>query len=146
MSFDAVRQQIQDTLQSELSMSAPGVPVYFENTKFQQPGEGTVARGPWIFCAIAPNVSQRADLSQRLFFHMGVINVSVMVPQDTGTKVLFELSEKVFVILADRNWSLPGSEDRLTTYGTVQKNRGLMNGHYTFSVIAQYRHEARHPR
>lgn len=130
---------ISETLISEMATRQPGVLLAFENTKFAQP----VDRTPWCFVAYAPNESTRAELgnSNPVFFHCGVINISVMTASDTGTMRLREIADSLFRILADRNWSL-GADGSATTYGVKVRNRGFLNGEYVFSVQCEYRTQA----
>jgi hypothetical protein len=138
MSFDAVREALFGTFRSEFAFAHPGVLVAFENTKYSQP-----RNAPWVFVALVPGDSHRKEVSSnKLFCHYGVVNVACMVPEDTGTKSLQEMSETAFRILADRNFVLPGDAGRLTTYGMKRRNRGLISGYQTFNVLCEYRHEA----
>lgn len=137
MSFDAVRQELFETFRSEFSGAHSGVLIAFENTKYTQP-----KGAPWVYVALVPGDSHRKEVSSsKLFAHCGVVNVACMVPEDHGTKQLQEMSETAFRILCDRNWVLPGDSGRLTTYGMKRRNRGLINGFFTFNVLCEYRHE-----
>jgi hypothetical protein len=137
MSFDAVRQALATTFNSEFAAAHPGVLVAFENTKYTQP-QGA----PWVYFALVPGDSHRKEIaSTKLFCHSGVVNIACMVPEDKGTKQLHEMSDTAFRILCDRNWTLPGDAGRLTTYGMKRRNRGLINGFHTFNVMCEYRHE-----
>jgi hypothetical protein len=137
MSFDAVREKIFDTFQSEFSAAQSGVEIAYQNRKFTQP-----AGLPWVYIAIVPGDSERKEISSsKLFCHYGVINVTVMVPEDSGTKKLTEMADATFTILADRNWALPGGA-RVTTYGIKTVDRGVVNGLYARNVMVEFRHEA----
>lgn len=138
MSFDAVRQQLFSTLRSDFAGAHPGILMAFENTKYEQP-----RAAPWVYVALVPGDVHRKEIAAtKLYCDYGVVNVACMVPEDQGTKLLQEMTETVFRSLFDRNWSLPGSAGRLTTYGLKRRNRGLINGFYTFNVLCEYRHEA----
>lgn len=139
MSFDAVRAAFFDTLKNELAGKIPGVLIHFENQKFDQP------EGPWVSVSLVLGDSKRAEIaSSRLFHHHGGVVVNCMVPQDTGTKRLHDITQAVFEVLADRNWSLPGEAGRLTTYCCKRRNRGLINGFQTYNIQTEFRHDARH--
>jgi hypothetical protein len=137
MSFDSVREAVFATFQDEMAVAQPGVAICYENQKFDQPS------GPWFYVAIVPGDSRRAEISSsRAFFHYGIVNVQIMVPQDTGTKRLNELTQAAFNILADRNWALTGGGS-LTTYCCKKRNRGLQNGFLTYNLQAEFRHDER---
>lgn len=137
MSFDAVRQTAYAVISSELAPRVPGIKICFENQKFDQPND------PWIYVALIPGDSQRMEVSSsRLYRHHGLINVQIMVPQDKGTKVLHDVTQAVFEVLADRQWNLPGA-GRMTTYCCKRRNRGLLNGFLTYSIQTEYRHDER---
>lgn len=141
MNLDAVRQQLETTLRASFSARHPGVLLAFENTKYKQP-----KGAPWAHVAVVPGDIHRKEVSSsKLFCEYGVINVACMVPEDQGTKLLQQMTETVFGCLFDRSWSL-GSEGTLTTYGTKRRNRGLINGFYTFNVMCEYRHESQFQR
>lgn len=137
MSFDAVRAAAFDTINAELAPLVPGVPIHFENQKFNQPN------GPWIYVAAIPGDSFRSEISSaRRYRHFGVINVKVMVPQDAGTKKLNEVTQAAFTVLADRNWNLVGG-GRMTTSCCKRRNQGLLNGFLTYNLQVEYRHDER---
>lgn len=135
MSFDSVRVAVTTTIQNELAPKAPDIPIHFENQKFKQP------QGPWFYVAVIPGDGQRMEISSsRRYRHFGVINMQVMVPQDVGTKLLNELTNIAFTVLADRSWVLPGG-GRMTTHCCKRRNRGLLNGFLTYSIQVEYRHD-----
>lgn len=137
MSFDAVRQALFATFTTEFSGEHPGVLIAYENTKYTQPKGAS-----WVYVALVPGDSHRKEVSSsKLFCHSGVVNVACMVPEDRGTKQLHEMSDTAFRILCDRNWTLPGDAGRLTTYGMKRRNRGLINGFFTFNVLCEYSHD-----
>lgn len=135
MKTDAVRQAIFSTLLSEFPGAVAGVNIVPENTKYNQ------SSTPWIYLQIVPTRSERAEISSRkLYHHFGVASVLCMIPPDTGTKKMWEMADAAFSILGDRNWSL--AEGKLTTFGAESKNRGLINGYYTATMICDYRLES----
>lgn len=138
MSFEAVQQLLHETLQSEFAAQHPDVPMMFENAKYKQP-KGAA----WVYVALVPGDIHRKEISQSgLYCDYGVVNIACMVPEDKGTKDLQKMTDTIFHILFDRNWNL-GSNGRLTTYGVKRRNRGLVNGFYTWNVLSEYRYEDR---
>lgn len=135
MSEDAVRAAIFSTLLSEFPGAVPGVNIVPENQKYDQ------SSTPWIYLQIVPTRSERAEISSRkLYHHFGVASVLCMIPPDTGTKKMWQMADAAFSILGDRNWSLV--EGKLTTFGAEKKNRGLINGYYTATMMVDYRLES----
>lgn len=139
MSEDAIRETIFSTLQAEFAAVVSGCDLVPENTKHNQ------STRPWLYMQLVPARSARKEISSSgLTDHTGVINVLCMVPQDSGTKKMWEMVDAVYRILADRNWSLPGDNGgRLTLCDAEKRNRGLINGYYTATVMTDYRLEKR---
>lgn len=136
MSFDQAREAIFETFKTEFGTAYPSTKVYFENQPFEQP-----KGAPWVSIAFLPNVSHRAALGPgNQFHHLGVLNVNVYVPENTGTKVMHQMGDKVFNILADREWSLAAGA--LTTYGCERRTRGATQGWYIHNVQCEFRLDA----
>lgn len=134
MSEDAIRAHVFGVIQAEFPARVSGVDIVPENSKYNQ------SMTPWIYLQIAPTISGRKEISSsRLTAHEGVLSVLCMVPPDSGTKKMWEMAGAVYDILSDRTWSLPGAEGRLTTYGAEKRNRGLINGFHTATVMVDYR-------
>lgn len=138
MSFEAVQKTLNETLLSEFAAKHAGVLMAFENTKYKQP-----VGAPWVHVALVPgDIHRREVSSSKSFCDYGVVNIACMVPEDKGTKGLHQMSDTLFRILFDRTWSL-GSEGVLTTYGVKRRNRGLINGFFTYNVLCEYKYEGK---
>jgi len=135
MSLDQARQAITDAFQTEFATAYPGVPIAFENVRFKQP-----TNAAWVHFAMIPGDAVRRDISTGKYRHYGVINVTILVPQDTGTKESTELTDKVFSIVADRQWST--ATGSLKTYGAQRRTRGVINGWYTRNVMLEFRYDS----
>lgn len=136
MNFNSVREQVETTFKNEFGAAYPAVPIQYENVRFKQP-TGTA----WVDLRIAENIYQRQNVGgSKKYRGFGVINVIIMVPEESGTVALNNMADKVFNILADRGWSLPGG-DSLTTYGAEKQSRGLVNGFYCKTVQTDFRYE-----
>lgn len=139
MSTDAIRQVLETRLQTEFPVYQPSVPVHFANTRFSSPEPPA----PWIYVAIMPNFVKRAALaSQTEFESYGVVNVTCMVPEMTGTKPVRLIADDVAKVLVDRQFAIPGG-GHITTYGLQFRERGCVEGWYTVNVICQYRGRVR---
>lgn len=133
MNFDGVREAIETTFKTEFGTSHPTVPVQYENVRFRQP-----TGGPWVDIRIIEGdyVRQNLGTSQK-YRGFGVINVTCLVPEETGSVALNGITDKVFNILADRQWNVAG--DSLNTYGGEKRTRGVVNGFYAKNVMVEFR-------
>ena len=132
MSFEAARAAIFGTFKQEFGLAYPTTKVYYENQKFEQP-----VGQPWVSIAFIPNLSRRADIGTvKHFKHEGVVNVNVMVPEDTGTKTMHEMADKVFTVLADRDWGI--GDNKVTTYGVQRRSRGVVAGYYVHNIQCEF--------
>lgn len=137
---DAVRQRIEELITAAAAAAVPGVRVSYENVKFDQP-KGV----PWVHVAFQPGASRRANIgSTRVWRHMGVVIISIMAPQDSGTKALNTLRDAVFYAVADRNENL-GADGYLKLCFAETRNRGTVNGWLAYSVQVEYHQDVQHP-
>lgn len=135
MSLESARSAVSTTFQSEFGAAYPTTPISWENVRFTQPENKA-----WVHFAFVMGDSVRQEAGNtKNYRHFGVINVTILVPQDTGTKLSTEMVDKVFNILADRDWST--AEGALTTYGAQKISRGNVNGWYTRNVLLEYRYD-----
>jgi len=133
MNFDGAREQIETTIKTEFGTAFPTYKVQYENVRFEQP-KGT----PWIDVRIIEGDYVRQNLgTSKKYRGYGVINVTCLVPEDSGTKIINQITDAVFNILADRDWSVSG--DSLTTYGGKKVTRGVINGFYAKNVVVEFR-------
>lgn len=133
MNFDGVREAIETTFKTEFGTSHPTVPVQYENVRFRQP-----TGGPWVDIRIIEGDYVRQNLgSSQKYRGFGVINVTCLVPEETGTVLINAITDRVFNILADRQWNVAG--DSLNTYGAEKRTRGVVNGFYAKNVMVEFR-------
>jgi len=136
MSLDAARATLFSEFQTGFAAKQPGVPICFENQRFDQPKNTA-----WVYAAMLPGLSKRMNFGgDRKFRHQGVFNVTCMAPEDSGTKTLTDIAEAVFETLADRIIGVPGG-GQIVTFGIQRKTRGLINGVYVINVMVEYRHD-----
>lgn len=117
-----------------VAAAIPGTPIMYENQKFTQPKNGA-----FVKVSVQPNMSARKDIgtNHRIFRHWGVINCVILVPEDTGMKTLTELSEALFLALADRKFAVPGGGS-LSFCHAKRANRGTLNGYQNAGVMVEY--------
>jgi hypothetical protein len=137
MSFDAVRAKVATVLESALATAAPGVLVVFENQKFTR-----TPTQPWVVVSFQPGVIKRKNIGTRTreYRRLGIAIVNIMVPVDSGTKALYDISEAVFTAIGDRNFNL-GVDGYLKLCDAQQKNRGVINGFLTWNIQVEYHHD-----
>lgn len=135
MSTDAVRQVFEAAMLAEFTPLHPTVPIAFLNDKFEQP----VNRSPWIQVAVLGGVSQRVQLSSPLpKWQYGVLNITCMVAEGTGTKTARQIADSVVRVLEQKQRTVP-AVGSVTTYSAEQKDRGGINGWYTINVLLDWR-------
>jgi hypothetical protein len=137
MDFAALHKTMFDTFRHEFGARQPGVPVGYENQPFDQP-----KNAPWAYITLVPGEVGRKEVSSAQVMRIcGVVNVQLMVPQDTGTRKLHEMAAAVVKIYGDRDFPL--ADGKVTTRNVEIRNRGLMHGFYTFSVQAEFKYDTR---
>lgn len=133
MNFDGVREQLETTFKAEFGAVYPTVAVQYENVRFKQP-----VGAPWVDIRIIEGAYVRQNLgTSKKYRGFGVVNVTCLVPEETGTKVINGITDTVFNILADRNFGIVG--DSLTTFGGKKITRGVINGFYAKNVVVEFR-------
>lgn len=105
----------------------------FLNTKYVDPVV------PWIHVAVLPNIVRRANIgASQEFKALGCVNVTCLVPANTGTAVVRQIADSVEIVLVDRTLAIPGG-GAITLYDLSTIDRGVVNGWYTVNVKANYR-------
>lgn len=135
MSTDKVREVFEAAMLSEFTPLHPTVPIAFLNDRFEQP------RGsPWIQVAVVGGITRRVELGRPYpRWQFGVVNVTCMVPEGTGTKLVRQLADSVVKVLADRQRPVAAIGGSVTTYDAEQKDRGVINGWYAVNVLMDWR-------
>lgn len=137
MAFDAVRAKTAEVLEQAFAAKSPGTLVVMENHKFtRQPTQ------PWVYISMQPGAVRRKNIGtrRREYRRSGIVIVNIMVPVDSGSKALYDLSEIAFVAIADRNFSL-GADGYLKLCDATQRNRGVINGFLTWNIQVEYHHD-----
>lgn len=135
--FDAVRAKVHAVLEQAYATAAPGTLVVTENHKFTR-----TPTAPWVFITMQPGMAKRMNIGtrKRIYRRLGVVIVNIMVPIDSGTINLNDLSEIAFVAIADRNFNL-GENGYLRLCYAEQRNRGVINGFATWNIQVEYHHD-----
>lgn len=130
---DKLRESIETLIQDEFGTAMPSVEMVFENTRRDHPKQA-----PWIYVTIVEGKVFRANIGNASqFVACGVVNVQVMVPENTGTKTLRQIGDVVFNILADRQVAL--ADLGSITFSEVDKrSRQPVNGWLPMSIQTTY--------
>jgi hypothetical protein len=137
MSTEAIREEVFSTFINEFAPLYPEVSLEFQRTKSNPPRDQ-----PRVYLAIIPGDTYRAEVGGNLKFALGVINVTCMVPENSGSKLLNNIADKVRDILIDRKWDVGGNSS-LSTYGISRRDRGMINGYETVNIMCEYRQQYR---
>lgn len=114
MSEASMRSAIEYRLQQAMQVESPPVPVIFENTKAKKPEKSS-----YVEFTILSGDSRRANLgdpnkgAMRTVRHVGVLQIDVMVPKDTGMGRGTRLAERCASLFDEWAHALP---DRATVH------------------------------
>lgn len=133
---DIIREILETEIQTKFPARQPGVPMAFANTRYTTPTT------PWIYVTVIPNVDKRANLNSLEFEALGIVNVTCMVPENSGTKQVRQMAGAIKTIMLDRQIAIPAG-GHITVYGSSARERGVINGWYTVNVILSYRARVR---
>ena len=134
MSLDAVRVKSEQLLASVMAAEFPGTKISYENVKFSQP-KGV----PWVDIKIATGENKPANLGANPHYHdYGVINITVLVPEEKGTKPGLDRADAIKKAFRNKKFSL-GVNGYLTYYCVTVRNRGILNGFHAYGVMVEYR-------
>lgn len=134
--FDIVRELTSDLFQSEFLAAFPSTPIQFENVKFTQP------KTKWVDFSVLEGTAHRTDLNPTTsrWRTFGVINIQLMVPEDTGTKVLNQMAARAFAIFADKNIAVPGG-GKISCCKVDKRSRPKINGFACKSVQVEFHYD-----
>jgi hypothetical protein len=131
-----VRDVLATQIYNQFVTAQPTVEIYFSNHPSPEN-----ANEIHVIVEIMPGDNDRAEIgnvANPLVRHTGVVNVRVMIPQDTGTRAGMLVCDTIYGILFDQQYAIPGG-GHVTTYGCEMSTRGVVNGWFATSVQCQYR-------
>jgi len=140
MSLEIFREKLYQHIISFWTPAYPTYPVEFENHKFDQP------LGPWVDVQIEDAIeSYRKTIGlDYALDKKGVVTIAVMVPEDVGVKLLYEMIDVMDDNISEQNWRLSDG-DRVTFRNMISKRRGISDGYYFINLLFFYtRRECRH--
>lgn len=133
MSSAAIDATLKAFFNTQFPAKISGVKWYFENLPRKQP---TTA---YVIVSVTDLHTCRENIGNlKQFEKSGVVNVSIHVPEDVGTKLQKEIIDAVEATLIDRQLAIPGG-GQITLYDTESRSRGNLNGFYNHTVATSYR-------
>ncbi|WP_170240820.1 phage tail terminator-like protein [Rhodoligotrophos appendicifer] len=122
---------------STLAAALPDTPTHWANQLFAQPD------GLFLSVSMNDGESLRANLgAQFTVRHVGRLEVTVFVPQDTGTRALYLAGETVGRTFQELGANLPDSA-RLLFRTPSYSDGGTVGGFYTLVVRIPYLRDER---
>jgi hypothetical protein len=135
INLDKPREILTGMMKTQFAARFPDVPIKYENQKFTEPRDK-------VAICVVPGMTDRAEISSSgLIFGYGICNITVLLPEDKGTKTGNEITQALWDIFGDKQVGYP--EGVLNLFGMDQRVRGMINGFYVTNVLFEYRLEAR---
>lgn len=135
--LDKPREVFTGLMKTSFHSKQPAVPVKYPNQKFTEPRDR-----PWVAIAVVPGLTDRAEISSSgLTYNYGICNITVLLPEDSGTKAGNEITQALWDIFGDKQFGFP--EGQISTFGMDQRQRGVINGFHVTNVMFEYRMETR---
>lgn len=136
MTRDAIRQFMYDTLDTQFPAEyGAAVPVERENHKFTSP-----RNQPYmiLWTKYSPTRKAAIGTTQGFIRHKGMFMIDIVVPDDTGTKELWDIASALERVFKARGFSLSdGSRGTLYTPSATGSGRPL-DGYYTATVAVPF--------
>lgn len=133
MSLEAARAHFADVVTTAWAARYPSVPIEYENRKFDQP-----VPSPWMDFNIMETDRKRKNIGVSRFVRsMGMLVLELYVPEDSGTRELFEMGDYIGTALEEQNHPL-GNSMNATTFTAKKRSDGKVNGFYRLTVIVEY--------
>lgn len=133
MSSDSTRVTITERFLAGFTPRHPTVPVKMENLPFKQP-----VNLPWVDFKIIDGDTTRANIgSARQFKTCGIVVIQVMVPMDSGSKLIHSIRDTLIEVLADRQF--PTTDGSVTLYGFVSRQPRDVAGWHSVSHQCEWR-------
>lgn len=134
MSMEAARSTMSDAFTTAWAAQYPSVPASYENRKFAQPQQE-----PWIDFNLVQVTRQRKNLgtTKRFVRTTAMVVLEIYVPEDSGTKSLYEMADYIGTALEDQNYAITGSQN-ITALTSTQRHDGKMDGFYRQTVMIPF--------
>ena len=135
MSMEAARAEFTSRFTTAWAADYPTIPVAYQNRKFSRP-----TTGPWAEFRVIETSRTRKNIGtiQSRFVRVtGLISIEIFVPEDSGTKALFDMLSKASLYLEEQ--SIPLSTGRsVTTLVAKRSSDGKVNGTERGTILIPY--------
>lgn len=133
MSSENIDATLKGLFNTEFPQKISGVLFFFENLPKKQPSV------PYVVVSVTDLHTCRENIGNvKQFEKVGVVNISIHVPEDTGTKKLKQIVDAIEKVLIDRQIAIPGG-GQITLYDSETRNRGSLSGFYNATIATSYR-------
>lgn len=138
MSLQATRTKIVSEVHTYMSVQNPGLAIVGDNLPYpKSPND------PWLHIAFIPGIRYRTNIgTQPRWRQLGILNVNVMVPEDTGSDACWALVDDVIASIEDKSYELSGNGGKVSVFNTDVTPRGILNGYWTVSVKMEFRKDS----
>lgn len=115
------------------TVAYPTYPIAHENQKFK-PNKQV----PWVDFNLSPTGRSRMNIGSKRFVRtFGTIIIECYVPEDHGSRTLFEMMDKALEILEEKNFVIDGAHNATTQTGRPT-NLGQTEAFYAGMVAISF--------
>jgi len=138
MSLRATRTKIVSEFHTYMSVQNPGLAIVGDNQPYP-----VTPNDPWVHIAFVPSMRFRTNIgSLPKWRQLGILNVNVMVPEDTGSDDAWGYVDDAIDALKDKSYELSGDAGRISVFNTDVQPRGILNGYWTVSVKTEFKKDS----
>lgn len=138
---DLMRQHVYTMLDTDLTaVYGSALPLERENHKFSTP-----LNAPHIICWFRYANSRKAAVGtvQSFIRHSGHFMVDVVVPDDTGTSVMWQIVDALATVFKEQSFKLLDNSDVTLSTPKVSGNARPQDGYYFLTVMVPFRIDAK---
>lgn len=133
MSIEAARAHFSAAVTSAWNAQYPAIPISYENRKFAQSPQTA-----WMDFNIVTVDRSRKNVGVTRFVRTeGLVVLEIYVPEDTGSKTLYEMADFIGQAMEEKNYPL-GESRNATTMTSKSRHDGMMNGFYRQTVLIPF--------
>ena len=133
MSTEATRAVLSQAFADLFAAQYPAVPLSFENRKFSQQ-----AQEPFVDFNIVQTGRERKNIGTNRFVRTkSMVVIEIYVPEDSGTKTLYEMSDYIGENLEEGHFPVSGKQN-ITTLTHTQQHDGKEHGFYRQTVMVPF--------
>lgn len=134
MSLQKTRGTVIQNVHDYLKLQDSTLAIAGENHPYPQP-----VNKEWVHVSFAPGRRFRTNIGTLpKWRQLGLFQVNIMVPKDTGTDRCWQIVDWVIDSLSDKSYTLDDGEV-VKLYSADVFNRGVINGFFTVAVKFEFR-------